>query len=166
VLNPASVNELSTKSPRNPSYTGTTAPVHQVTRIFLVCRGRDFLEVALYFQHVELGGAEHTVMDVEIELRIPTFTVKTEDDSPRRVDNSLVRFRKVIQVPAFPPPGSKIELTAGSSLAFECTIARADWHEHKQKFVLSCKYPKQRIFPHEYEALLNDPQWERTELPG
>jgi hypothetical protein len=105
-------------------------------------------------------------MNVEIELRIPTLTIKTEDDSPRRIDNSLVRFRKVIQVPAFLPSGSKIELKAGSDLAFECVITRADWHEEKQRFVLSCKYPKQRIFPHEYEALLNDPEWERTEYPA
>lgn len=106
------------------------------------------------------------MMDVEIELRIPTLTLKPEDVAAGRVDNRLVRFRKVIQVPAFPPPGSTIELSANSTLAFECVIARADWHEEKQKFVLSCRYPKQRIFPHEYEALFNDPQWERTEFPG
>jgi hypothetical protein len=106
------------------------------------------------------------MMDVEIELRIPTLTIKTEDADPRRIDNSLVRFRKVIQLPKFPPPGSTIDLSAGSDLAFQCTIARADWHEEKQRFVLACKYPKQRIFPHEYEALLNDPQWERTEYPA
>ena len=103
------------------------------------------------------------MMDVEIELRIPTFTTKTEDESVKRVDNSLVRFRKIIQVPAFPQPGSKIALSIGSEMAFECIISRADWHEEKQRFVLACKYPKQRIFPHEYEALLSDPQWERTD---
>jgi hypothetical protein len=106
------------------------------------------------------------MMDVEIELRIPTLTIKAEDHSVTRINNSLVRFRKVIQVPAFPPPGSKIELSVGSSLAFECAITRADWHEGKQRFVLACKYPKTRMFPHEYEALINDPQWERTELPA
>jgi hypothetical protein len=105
-------------------------------------------------------------MDVEIELRIPTLTIKGEDESSKRVDNSLVRFRKIITVPAFPQPGSKIALSVGSEMEFECAIARADWHEHKQRFVLACKYPKQRIFPHEYEALLNDPQWERTEFPA
>jgi hypothetical protein len=106
-------------------------------------------------------------MDVENELRIPTLTVKEpEDGSSGKIDNRLVRFRRVIQVPAFPPPGSKIQLSASSDLEFECTIARADWHEEKQKFVLACKYPKQRMLPHEYQAFLNDPQWERTELPG
>jgi hypothetical protein len=105
-------------------------------------------------------------MDVEIELRIPTLTIKPEDGPSGRIDNSLVRFRKIVQVPVFPPPGSKIEVSVGSNFAFECVIARADWHEEKQRFVLSCKYPKQRIFPHEYEALLNDPQWQRTEVLG
>lgn len=104
------------------------------------------------------------VMDVEIELRIPTLTVTKEDGSNGRIDNTHVRFKKVIQVPAFPPQGSTIELTAGSDLAFACTIARADWHEGKQLFVLSCKYPKQRILLQEYETLLNDPRWQRTEL--
>jgi hypothetical protein len=106
------------------------------------------------------------MMDVEIELRIPTLTIKLDEDKTQRIDNSLVRFRKVIQVPAFPPPGSKIALSIGSDMAFECEIGRADWHEEKQKFVLACKYPKQRIFPHEYDALVNDPQWERTEFPA
>ena len=106
------------------------------------------------------------VMDVEIELRIPTLTLNKDDVTPGRVDNTHVRFKKVIQVPAFPPPGSTIQLTAGSDLAFECTIARADWHEEKQLFVLSCKYPRPRIFQHEYETLLNDPEWRRIELPA
>jgi hypothetical protein len=106
------------------------------------------------------------VMDVEIELRIPTLTVNREDDAPGKIDNTHVRFKKTIQVPAFPPPGSTIKLTAGSDLAFECTVARADWHEEKQMFVLSCKYPRQRIFQREYESLLSDPEWKRTELPA
>lgn len=105
------------------------------------------------------------VMDVEIALRIPTLKLN-DGDEPKRVDNTHVRFKKIIQVPAFPPPGSTLQLTAGPNLVFECTITRADWHEEKQLFVLSCKYPKQRIFQHEYESFLNDPGWQRTELPG
>jgi hypothetical protein len=108
------------------------------------------------------------VMNVEIELKIPTLTVKKDDGQDTRIDNQHVRFRKVVEVPAFPQPGSKIKLSAGGgpSLEFECAVIRADWHEAKQMFVLSCKYPNTRIFSHEYEALLNDPQWERTELPS
>jgi hypothetical protein len=53
-------------------------------------------------------------MDVEIELRIPTLTLNKEDDVPGKVDNTHVRFKKVIQVPAFPPPGSTCGKTARS----------------------------------------------------
>jgi hypothetical protein len=107
-------------------------------------------------------------MSVEIELKVPTLTVKKDDGRDTRINNQHARFRKVVQVPAFPEPGSKIKLSAGSDvrLEFECTVLRADWHEEKQLFVLSCKYPNTRIFSHEYEALLNDREWERTELPS
>ena len=106
------------------------------------------------------------VMDVEIELRIPSLTVGKDDGSNARIDNSLIRFKTVIQVAAFPPAGSTIQLSAGSDLVFACTIARADWHEDKQLFVLACKYPKQRMLLQEYETLLNDPRWQRTQLPA
>jgi hypothetical protein len=114
--------------------------------------------------YVDLEADDCMVMDVEIELRIPTLTVKKDDGSDGRIDNSLVRFKKVIQVPAFPPQGSTIRLSAGAGLEFECTIARADWHEEKQLFVLACKYPKQRMLLPEYEMLISDPLWRRTEL--
>ena len=104
------------------------------------------------------------VMDVEIELRIPTFAVQKDDDTVGRIDNTHVRFRKIVQVPEFPKPGSAIQLRVGADLAFECTISRADWHEGKQLFVLCCQYPQRRISPAEYEALLNDPEWKRTEI--
>ena len=86
------------------------------------------------------------MMDVEIELRIPTLTIKLEEDKTQRIDNSLVRFRKVIQVPAFPPPGSKIALSIGSEMAFECEIGRADWHEEKQKSCCPASIPNRGFF--------------------
>ena len=103
-------------------------------------------------------------MMVELELRIPTLSYKKEDDSTGRIDNTHVRFRKTIEVPEFPKPGTSIELRVGSEPAFNCTIERADWHETKQLFVLCCKYPKRRMMPDEYQALLNDPHWLRTEI--
>ena len=109
-------------------------------------------------------SATRMEMDVEIELRVPSFVIKKEDGKDGRIDNQNVRFRKVIQVPEFPKPGSKIRLTAGQDLAFECVVIRADWHEVKQRFVLACKYPNTRILAHEYEALIEDPDWERTEF--
>src|SRR3990170_4707437 len=42
-------------------------------------------------------------MDVEIELRVPSLTQPKDGDSPKKViNNTAVRFRKVINVPAFP----------------------------------------------------------------
>jgi hypothetical protein len=109
---------------------------------------------------------QQMVMNVEIELRIPTLTIRKENDEVGRIDNTHVRFRRIIEVPAFPQPGSAIQLHIGDKLAFECTVARADWHEEKQLFVLACRYPNTRIFPEQYEALLNDTEWTRTELPA
>ena len=105
-------------------------------------------------------------MDVEIELRIPTLVVKREDDSSQRIDNTSVRLRKVMQVPAFPPPGSTIQVNTRSGFTFQCAITRADWHDEKQLFVLSCRYPNRRILQHEYEALLSDPEWQKIEFPS
>ncbi len=103
------------------------------------------------------------VMDVEIELRIPTLTVRADNDEVKRIDNAHVRFRKTLQVPEFPKPGSVIQLRIGSTLVFDSTVSRADWHEEKQMFVVCCQYPLRRMFPEQYEALLNDPEWKRTE---
>ena len=76
--------------------------------------------------------------------------------------NHLLRSSQAIIQPLY----LTIKLTAGTDLAFECTVARADWHEEKQLFVVACKYPRQRIFQNEYESLINDPAWKRTELPS
>src|SRR6202163_2047726 len=104
------------------------------------------------------------VMNVEIELRIPTLMASDENDVEKRIDNTHVRFRRVVQVPDSPKPGSEILLQIGEDLAITCTIGKADWHETKQMFVLPCQYPNRRIFPADYKALVNDPHWERVEL--
>jgi hypothetical protein len=105
-------------------------------------------------------------MDVEIELRVPSLTQPKVDDSPKKIiNNTSLRLRKVIVVPAFVQPGSTVQLTAGSGLTFECTVTRADWHEQKNMFVLACRYANKRITMSEYEALMNDPEWQKTFLP-
>ena len=105
-------------------------------------------------------------MDVEIELRVPSFTQPKDGDTPKKViNNTSVRFRKVIQVPKFPQPGSTLTLDTSSGSTFECTITRADWHHEKDMFVLACRYLNKRITQTEYEAILNDPGWMQTFLP-
>jgi hypothetical protein len=69
-------------------------------------------------------------------------------------------------VPEFPKPASKISVSIGSRVGVSCLIERADWSDDKQMFVLTCQYPNRRILPAEYEELLNDPQWKKTELPA
>src|SRR5829696_1554515 len=105
-------------------------------------------------------------MDVEIELRVPSLTQPKVDDAPKKViNNTSLRLRKVIQIPAFLQPGSTLQLNTSSGFTFECTIARADWHEQKNMFVLACRYVNKRITMQEYEALMNDPEWQKTLLP-
>jgi hypothetical protein len=105
-------------------------------------------------------------MDVEIELRVPSLTQPKDGDTPKKViNNTSVRFRKVINVPAFPQPGSTLQLGTSSGSTFECTITRADWHHEKDMFVLACRYGNKRITRDEYDALINDPGWQVTLLP-
>ena len=94
-------------------------------------------------------------MDVEIELRVPSLTQPKDGDTPK----------KVINVPAFPQPGSTLQLGTSSGSTFECTITRADWHHEKDMFVLACRYGNKRITRDEYDALMNDPGWQVTLLP-
>jgi hypothetical protein len=114
----------------------------------------------------DLEDSACMAMDVEIELRVPSLTQPKDGDAPKKViNNTSVRFRKVIQVPSFPQPGSTLQLDTNAGTSFECTINRADWHAEKDMFVLSCRYVNKRITQREYDALLNDPAWQMTLLP-
>jgi hypothetical protein len=104
------------------------------------------------------------VMDVEIELQIPTLLLDEGGDAPRRIDNRHVRFRRVIEVPTFPVPGSTVRLSAGLDLSFDCLVSRAFWEEGNQRFLVPCKYPKHRILPGDYLALVSDPAWQKRTL--
>lgn len=113
-----------------------------------------------------LEDSARMAMDVEIELRVPSLTQPKDGDTPKKViNNTSVRFRKVIHVPAFPQPGSTLQLGTSSGSTFEATITRADWHHQKDMFVLACRYVNKRITRDEYEALVNDPGWQVTLLP-
>ena len=106
------------------------------------------------------------VMDVEIELQIPTLFIDEGGEAPRRIDNRHVRFRRVIEVPTFPVPGSIVRLTAGLEVSFDCLVNRAYWEEGNQRFLVPCRYPKQRILPSEYMAIVSDSAWQKRILDG
>jgi len=103
--------------------------------------------------------------EIEVNLRVPTLTLRSPSEADRRIDNSLVRFTRRIQVPAIPKPGDVLSLsTAGGSTAFECTVTRADWHEEKELFVVACTYAKRSLSPDTYTALVNDQEWTMRQL--
>jgi hypothetical protein len=99
------------------------------------------------------------VPEIEINLKLPTLTVKTPNEPDKRIDNSEVRFIRRIDMPALPKPGQSLQLTAGEDRTVECTVTRSDWHEAKGLFVVSCNYAKRSVTPDLYGALVNDSGW-------
>ena len=70
--------------------------------------------------------------DVEVNLRIPRAKVPSLDERGYPIDNSSVRFTKLINVPTIPKPGVSLQLTTSFGNTFECEVTRADWHEEKR----------------------------------
>jgi hypothetical protein len=103
-------------------------------------------------------------IEVEVNLRIPRVTVMSADQVAQIIDNSSVRFTKLITVTAIPKPGASLQLTTSSGETFECAVTRADWNEEKSMFVLSCTYSRRSISADEYGALVNDADWKMKQL--
>jgi hypothetical protein len=103
--------------------------------------------------------------EIEVNLRVPTLTVKTPNEPDRRIDNSAVRFLKRIEVPSLPKPGELLSLsTNGGQTTFECTVTRSDWHEEKALFVVACTYAKRSLPVDTYSSLVNDTDWTMKQL--
>lgn len=103
--------------------------------------------------------------EIEVNMRVPTLTLRSPHEADRRIDNSLVRFTRRIQVPAVPKPGDVLALSiGGGATAFECTVTRANWHEEKMLFVVACTYSKRSLAPDTYTALVNDHEWTMKQL--
>jgi hypothetical protein len=103
-------------------------------------------------------------IEVEVNLRIPRVTVMSLNQVAQIIDNSSVRFTKLISVPAIPKAGVSLQLSTSSGETFECAVTRADWNEEKALFVLSCSYSKRSISADEYGALVNDADWKMRQL--
>ena len=102
---------------------------------------------------------------VEINLRLPSFRAKaTLHSDVRNVDNTEMRFLKQVEVNTIPKAGDVLTMSAGPSLTFDCTVQQVNWHESKNRFVIACKYGKQRILPEDYDTITNDPEWTATTL--
>jgi hypothetical protein len=103
--------------------------------------------------------------EIEVNMRVPTLTVKAPNEPDRRIDNSAVRFLKRIEVPSLPKAGDSLSLsTDGGRTMFECTVTRSDWHEEKALFVVACTYAKRSLPVEIYSALVNDSEWTMKQL--
>jgi len=101
---------------------------------------------------------------VEANLRIPGLTIRSPNEEDKVINNSTVRFTKLINVPTIPKPGTTLTLTTSAGHTFESTVTRADWHESRSLFIVSCNYSKRSISHDEYDALINDAEWKMKEL--
>ena len=99
-------------------------------------------------------------IDVEINLRIPRLTIKSASAPDKVIDNSVVRFTRLAQVPSIPKAGDPLQLAARvQGDMIDCIVTRADWSEEKERFIVSCNYSKKSIAAADYEALVNDAEW-------
>jgi hypothetical protein len=99
-------------------------------------------------------------IEVEVNLRIPRMKVPSLDEKGYPIDNSMIRFTKMITVPAIPKPGAMLQLTRSDGGTFDCEVTRADWNDDRALFILACKYSKRSISAEECAALLSDAEWQ------
>jgi hypothetical protein len=96
---------------------------------------------------------------VEVNLRIPRVKVPVLDEKGYPIDNSTVRFTKMITVPSIPKPGTPLQLATSSGKTFACEVTRADWNEERELFIVSCKYANRSIPADHCADLFNDAEW-------
>ena len=103
-------------------------------------------------------------IEVEINLRIPAVKDPLKDSAGWPINNGDIRFTKRVKAQTLPKPGDVVELVTRPDYTFQATVTRADWHEEKEMFIVSCKYSKQSIPRPHYLALMEDHEWTRKPL--
>ena len=104
------------------------------------------------------------IMEVEVNLKIPRVKNPVLDEKGYPIDNGSVRFTKLIQVPALPKPGEKLQLSTSSGKTLVCEVTRSDWIDDREMFVLGCKYANRSMPADECAALFNDTDWRMKPL--
>jgi hypothetical protein len=103
---------------------------------------------------------------VEVSLRIPSLTLKTSDQPDQVINNTDIRFAKLINVAAIPKVGSRLDVGVKPDVILQCTVTRVDWGEARALFVVSCQCrPMKGEASGNYHALMKDPDWSRKQLP-
>lgn len=98
-------------------------------------------------------------MQVEISLRVPNMKVRALDENGYPIDHSMVRFRRMLEVPKVPKPGDMLDLATHAGTVVRARVVRSDWHEGRDLFVVACQYNNRSITAEEYGALVSDPAW-------
>ena len=98
-------------------------------------------------------------IEVEANLAIPRIKNPMTGEDGYPIDNGSVRFRKLIQVSAIPKPGEVLQLTTRDGVEFAATVTRAEWHEERAIFIVSCRYANRSIPPSECASVFGDPEW-------
>jgi hypothetical protein len=104
-------------------------------------------------------------IELEVNLRVPSLTMREEGQQDRRIQNASVRFARRIQVDRVPKRDETLSASAWGT-PFDCTVTRCDWSDEKNVLVASCVFGRRTITQVEYEALLTDPAWTKHELPA
>jgi hypothetical protein len=96
---------------------------------------------------------------VLINLRIPSLSVRPPDEPPKRIDNSEVRFTRVVELPAIPKREDVLDVTiAEGTPPLRCTVTMVNWDERENRFVVAC-WAKPPMRESDYRALLASPDW-------
>ena len=103
-------------------------------------------------------------IQLEVNLKIPRVTLRPADGPVQVIDNSALRYTKLIHVPSVPKAGEVLQVPAGPFQTFDCAVTRADWNDERELFIVSCSYAKRSMSAEEYDALVNDAEWKSKPL--
>jgi hypothetical protein len=100
------------------------------------------------------------IQNVQINLKIRSLTVRSANEPPKRIDNSNLRFTKVVELASIPKPGDVLDMTAGAGqVPFHCTVTRSEWDDRENMFVVSCSYTKTPMPEADYRAVSEGSDW-------
>lgn len=103
-------------------------------------------------------------MRAEVRLRVPNMKDRVKNAEGYPINHGEMRFRRIIEVPAIPHEGDRLELTTRSGRVLHASVTRAETDEERQLFVLACQYDRRTITKDEYDALATDPDWQLKHL--
>jgi hypothetical protein len=98
-------------------------------------------------------------MRAEVRLRVPNMKDRAKDAQGYPIDHSVMRFRKIIEIPGIPHAGDQLQLTTRAGRLLPASVLHVELDEERQLFILSCQYGQRPASPEDYAALTSDPDW-------